>query len=108
MPRQNADRWDDWNIILHFRIPVGYNPDMSFREISPVARLIAGVVSYVGVVVVAIWMLGGEAWRMFTLVTIVLGKATGPFLGAGVVWLIVRCVNRRDDPICQNRIEQER
>jgi hypothetical protein len=79
---------------------------MNLREISPVARLIAGAVSYISIVVVAIWMLGGEAWRLFTVVTMVIAGVTSPFAGAGVVWLIVRHANSRHDPICQRQVEE--
>lgn len=93
---------------LPFRIPAGYNQGMNLREISPVARLIAGAVSYVAIVVLAIWMLGGEAWRLFTVVAIVLAGVTSPFAGAGVVWLIVRHTNSRGSPNCRSQNEQER
>lgn len=71
---------------------------MGNREISPVARLVVGVIVYVAIVVGAIWMLGGEAWWLLAIVAVVVGAAASPFLGAGVVWLIVRRANRRNDP----------
>jgi hypothetical protein len=63
----------------------------------------AGAGSYVAIVVVAIWMLGDEAWRLFTAVTLVFAGVTGPFLGAGFVWMIVRSTNRRNDSICSKQ-----
>ena len=72
-----------------------YNSPVKLPEISPVARLLAGVASYAGVVGVALWMLGGEAWRMFVMVSFVLAALGGLVLGAGMVWLVVRLTNRR-------------
>lgn len=74
---------------------------MGRREIHPVARLIVGSFAYVLIVAVAIWMLGSEAWSMFVVFGLVIVATASPFIGAGVVWLIVRFTNRRDDP--QNR-----
>ena len=53
--------------------------------------------SYVGIVGVALWMLGGEAWRIFLLVLFVLAALGGLFLGALMVWFVIRYVNRRAD-----------
>ena len=40
---------------------------MRYRTIPPVARLIAGSIAYVTIVVVAIWMLGSEAWSFLVI-----------------------------------------
>jgi preprotein translocase subunit SecF len=71
---------------------------MGIRAIHPVARLIAGSVTYILVVAFAIWMLGSEAWSLFVIVGFVTVATASPFIGAGAVWLIVRIANRRDDP----------
>ena len=70
---------------------------MNLRELSPAARLIGGAVSYVAIVAVAVWMLGVEAWWLLAVVAIAVAAAVSPFLGAGVVWFIVRRANRRHD-----------
>ncbi len=68
---------------------------MNLREIPPAVRLIGGAVSYIAIVAVAVWMLGVEAWWLLAVVAIALAAAVSPFLGAGVVWFIVRRANRR-------------
>ena len=70
---------------------------MSLREFSQVARLIIGALCYVTIVAVAVWMLGGEAWRLLAVVAVLIAAAASPFLGAAVVWFVVRRANRRDD-----------
>jgi hypothetical protein len=42
-------------------------------------------------------MLGSEAWSLFVVVGFVIAATAGPIVGAGVVWLIVRRTNRKDD-----------
>lgn len=71
---------------------------MGYRAIPPVARLIAGSIAYVTIVVVAIWMLGSEAWSFFVVAGLAIFAVAGPVIGAAVVWLIVRRTNRRHDP----------
>ncbi len=75
-----------------------YNRGMANREVPPVLRLVVGSIAYLSIVIVAIWMLGSEAWSLFVVVGLVVVAAVGPFVGAGAVWLIVRRSNRRDDP----------
>jgi len=71
---------------------------MRYRTIPPVARLIAGSIAYVTIVVVAIWMLGSEAWSFLVIAGLAIFAVAGPVIGVAVVWLIVRRTNRRYDP----------
>lgn len=77
------------------RVP-GYNPGMKLRDISPVTRLLIGAAVYVVVVVVALGMLAG--WSELLYVAVVVLFFGAPFAGAGLIYGLVRHVNRRDGP----------
>ncbi|MBI3860959.1 MAG: hypothetical protein HY290_03600 [Planctomycetia bacterium] len=70
---------------------------MGKRVISPVAWLLFASFVYCLIVVGAIWTLGGEAWSLLGVVMAVVVAAAGPFLGAAVIWIIVRRTNRHGE-----------
>ena len=96
------------NMVLVVVVPLRYNSEMGYRAIPPVARLVAGAIAYVLIVIVAIWMLGREAWSLFVIAGFALFAVAGPIFGAALIWLIVRRTNRKHEQRSESRNDSSR
>ncbi|MBS0263023.1 MAG: hypothetical protein JSS02_13855 [Planctomycetes bacterium] len=84
-------------IRLTVAVTWAYNRGMQNRPLLPLVQLLAGTVAYVAIVLVAFWMLGGEARRLLgTVLLCLIGLISLPF-GAAVTWSIVRWFNRHHE-----------